>query len=65
MIINLRQKSGVEVRDEFTVYSVEVNFLDSLYKEDIGDRLIKLGVVRVITVQEGFSEAVIMPGEIL
>ena len=62
MIINLGQKSGVEVRDEFTVYSVDVNFPDPLYKEDIGDRLTKLGVVRVITVQEGFSEAVIMAG---
>ena len=62
MIINLGQKSGVEVRDEFIVYSVDVNFPDPLYKEDIGDRLTKLGVVRVITVQEGFSEAVIMAG---
>ena len=62
MIINLGQKSGVEIRDEFIVYSVDVNFPDPLYKEDIGDRLIKLGVVRVINVQEGFSEAVIMAG---
>jgi hypothetical protein len=62
MIINLGQKSGVEIRDEFIVYSVDVNFSDPLYKEDIGDRLTKLGVVRVINVQEGFSEAVIMAG---
>ncbi len=62
MIINLGQKSGVEIRDEFVVYSVDVNFPDPLYKEDIGDRLTKLGVVRVINVQEGFSEAVIMAG---
>ncbi len=62
MIINLGQKSGVEIRDEFIVYSVDVNFPDPLYKEDIGDRLTKLGVVRVINVQEGFSEAVIMAG---
>lgn len=62
MIINLGQKSGVEVRDEFVVYSVDANFPDPLYKEDIGDRLTKLGVVRVINVQEGFSEAVIMAG---
>jgi hypothetical protein len=62
MIINVGQKSGVEVRDEFVVYSVDVNFPDPLYKEDIGDRLTQLGVVRVINVQEGFSEAVIMAG---
>jgi hypothetical protein len=62
MIINLGQKSGVEIRDEFVVYSVDVDFPDPLYKEDIGDRLTKLGVVRVINVQEGFSEAVIMAG---
>lgn len=62
MIINLGYKSGVEIRDEFIVYSVDVNFPDPLYKEDIGDRLTKLGVVRVINVQEGFSEAVIMAG---
>ena len=62
MIINVGQKSGVEIRDEFVVYSVDVNFPDPLYKEDIGDRLTKLGVVRVINVQEGFSEAVIMAG---
>ena len=62
MIINLGHKSGVEIRDEFVVYSVDVNFPDPLYKEDIGDRLTKLGVVRVINVQEGFSEAVIMAG---
>jgi len=62
MIINLGQKSGVEIRDEFVVYSVDVNFPDPLYKEDIGDRLTKLGVVRVINVHEGFSEAVIMAG---
>jgi hypothetical protein len=62
MIINLGHKSGVEIRDEFVVYSVDVNFPDPLYKEDIGDRLTKLGVVRVVNVQEGFSEAVIMAG---
>jgi hypothetical protein len=62
MIINLGQKSGVEIRDEFVVYSVDIDFPDPLYKEDIGDRLTKLGVVRVINVQEGFSEAVIMAG---
>jgi hypothetical protein len=62
MIINVGQRSGVEIRDEFIVYSVDVNFLDPLYKEDIGDRLTKLGVIRVINVQEGFSEAVIMAG---
>ncbi len=62
MIINVGQKNGVEIRDEFVVYSVDVNFHDPLYKEDIGDRLTKLGVVRVINVQEGFSEAVIMAG---
>ena len=62
MIINVGQKSGVEIRDEFVVYSVDVNYPDPLYNEDIGDRLTKLGVVRVINVQEGFSEAVIMAG---
>ena len=62
MIINVGQRSGVEVRDDFVVYSVDVNYPDPLYKEDIGDRLTKLGVVRVINVQEGFSEAVIMAG---
>jgi hypothetical protein len=62
MIINVGQRSGVQIRDEFVVYSVDVNFPDPLYKEDIGDRLTKLGVVRVINVQEGFSEAVIMAG---
>lgn len=62
VIINVGQTSGVEIRDEFVVYSVDVNFPDPLYKEDIGDRLTKLGVVRVINVQEGFSEAVIMAG---
>jgi len=62
MIINVGEKSGVEIRDEFVVYSVDVNFLDPLYKEDIGDRLTQLGVVRVINVQEGFSEAVILAG---
>ena len=62
MIINVGRKSGVEIRDEFVVYSVNVGFPDPLYKEDIGDRLNRLGVVRVINVQEGFSEAVIMAG---
>ena len=62
MIINVGQRSGVEIRDEFVVYSVDVNYPDPLYKEDIGDRLTQLGVVRVINVQEGFSEAVIMAG---
>lgn len=62
MIINLGHRSGVEIRDDFIVYSVNANFPDPLYHEDIGDRLTKLGVVRVINVQEGFSEAVIMAG---
>ena len=62
MIINVGERSGVEIRDEFIVYSVDINFPDPLYEEDIGDRLTKLGVVRVINVQEGFSEAVIMAG---
>jgi hypothetical protein len=62
MVINVGRKSGVEIRDEFVVYSVDVGFPDPLYKEDIGDRLNRLGVVRVINVQEGFSEVVIMAG---
>ena len=62
MIINLGHRSGVEVRDDFIVYSVDAHFPDPLYNEDIGDRLTQLGVVRVINVQDGFSEAVIMAG---
>ena len=62
LVINVGWKSGVEIRDEFVVYSVDVGFPDPLYKEDIGDRLNRLGVVRVINVQEGFSEVVIMAG---
>lgn len=62
MIINVGQRSGVEIRDEFVVYSVDINYPDPLYREDIGDRFTQLGVVRVINVQEGFSEAVILAG---
>lgn len=62
MIINVGWRSGVEVRDDFVVYGVDVNYPDPLYHEDIGDRLNKLGVVRVIRVHEGFSEAAILAG---
>lgn len=62
MIINVGWKSGVEVRDDFVVYGVDVNYPDPLYHEDIGDRLTKLGVVRVLRVHEGFSEAAILAG---
>jgi len=62
MIINVGWKSGVEIRDDFVVYGVDVNYTDPLYHEDIGDRLTKLGVVRVIEVHEGFSEAAILAG---
>ncbi len=62
LIINVGEKSGVEVRDEFVVYRVDPDYPDTLYREDVGDRFSKLGVVRVITVQEGFAEGVIMAG---
>jgi len=63
IIINVGARNGVEIRDDFAVYGVSLNYKDSRNKADLGDRYQKMGVVRVKNVQEGFSEVVIMAGE--
>ncbi len=62
VVLNIGWINGVEIRDDFIVFGMEKKYKDSIYKSDLGDRFQQLGVVRVKTVHEGFSEAVILAG---
>ncbi len=62
VVLNIGWINGVEIRDDFIVFDMEKKYEDSIYKSDLGDRFQQLGVVRVKTVHEGFSEAVILAG---
>lgn len=61
-IINLGKVNGVNVRDVFTVFSVEPKFNDPVDKVDLGDRYSRKGVIKISEVQGRFSKAQIVTG---
>ncbi len=61
-IINLGKANGVNVRDVFTVFSVEPEFNDPVDKVDLGDRYSRKGIIKISEVQGRFSKAQIVTG---
>jgi len=61
-IINLGKANGVDVRDVFTVFSVEPKFNDPVDKVDLGDRYSRKGIIKISEVQGRFSKAQIVTG---
>ena len=61
-IINLGKANGVNVRDVFTVYSVEPEFNDPVDNVDLGDRYFRKGIIMISEVQGRFSKAQIVVG---
>ena len=61
-IINLGKANGVNVRDVFTVFSVEPEFNDPVDKVDLGDRYYRKGILKISEVQGRFSKAQIVAG---
>jgi len=62
VIINLGKANGVNVRDVFTVFSVEPEFNDPVDKVDLGDRFSRKGIIKISEVQGRFSKAQIVVG---
>ena len=61
-IINLGKANGVNVRDVFTVFSVEPEFNDPVDNVDLGDRYSRKGIIKISEVQGRFSKAQIVTG---
>jgi hypothetical protein len=62
-IINLGKANGVNVRDVFTVFSVESKFNDPVDEVDLGDMYLRKGIIKISEVQGRFSKAQIIAGE--
>ncbi len=63
VIINVGKIHGIDFGDFFNVYSVTLKYKDPFTQNDLGDKFMRRGVIRVKDVQEGFSIAAIMAGE--
>jgi len=61
-IINLGKTNGVNVRDVFTVFSIETKFNDPVNNDDLGDRYHRKGIIKISEVQGRFSKAQIVVG---
>ncbi len=61
-IINLGKANGVNLRDVFTVFSVEPKFNDPVDKIDLGDMYTRKGIIKISEVQGRFSKAEIIVG---
>jgi hypothetical protein len=62
-IINLGKANGVNLRDVFTVFSVEPKFNDPVDQIDLGDMYTRKGILKISEVQGRFSKAQIIAGE--
>ncbi len=60
--LNVGMKHGVRVGEEFTIYKLTRNVEDPITGADLGDLFRRLGVVRIMEVGEGFSEAMVQVG---
>jgi hypothetical protein len=63
VIINVGKIHGIDFGDFFNVYSVTLKYKDPFTQKNLGDKLLRRGVIRVKDVQEGFSIAAIIAGE--
>ncbi|MEE9258859.1 MAG: hypothetical protein V3U37_04905 [Nitrospinaceae bacterium] len=63
VVINLGRENGVRVRDSFAIFSIDLRYSDPLSKTDLGDRLTRLGMIKVREVQDRFSRAEIVAGK--
>jgi hypothetical protein len=63
VIINVGKVDGIDFGDLFNVYSVTMQYQDPFTKIDLGSGFARRGVIQVKTVQEGYSQAVIVAGE--
>jgi hypothetical protein len=63
VIINVGQIDGIDFGDLFNVYSVTMQYKDPFTEIDLGSGFVRRGVIRVKTVQEGYSKAAIIAGE--
>jgi len=63
VIINVGQIDGIDFGDLFNVYSVTMQYKDPFTQIDLGSGFARRGVIKVNTVQEGYSKAVIVAGE--
>ncbi len=61
-MINAGSNDGVEMLDRFQVYSVTSPFMDPLTQSNLGDHIIKEGVLKVKQVGSNLSTAVIQAG---
>jgi hypothetical protein len=63
VIINVGKVDGIDFGDLFNVYSVTMQYKDPFTEIDLGSGFARRGVIQVKTVQEGYSQAVIVAGE--
>jgi hypothetical protein len=63
VIINVGQIDGIDFGDLFNVYSVTMQYKDPFTQIDLGSGFARRGVIKVNTVQEGYSKAVIVAGK--
>lgn len=63
VLINVGRANGIEPSDDFAVLSVSENYIDPVNESDLGERYIHKGVIRIKSVNEGFSKGVIMAGD--
>jgi hypothetical protein len=63
VIINVGQLDGIDFGDLFNVYSVTMQYKDPFTQIDLGSGFSRRGVIKVNTVQEGYSKAAIVAGE--
>ncbi|MCH8157451.1 MAG: hypothetical protein IID18_06835 [Nitrospinae bacterium] len=62
VLIDLGEANAVQVQDVFTVFSLEPGFTDPLNQADLGDKLTRQGIVKVVEVQDRFAKARITAG---
>jgi len=63
VMISAGSMQGVKIRDRFHVYSLDSGFMDPITKQNLGEKWVRQGVIKVKNVNEQFSEAEIIGGE--
>lgn len=63
VIMNVGQLDGIDFGDLFDVYSVTMQYKDPFTEMDLGSGFARRGVIKVSTVQEGYSIAAILAGD--
>ena len=63
VIINVGEIDGIDFGDLFDVFSVTMQYKDPFTEMDLGSGFARRGVIKVNTVQEGYSIAAIIAGD--